>query len=294
MTSKLISRDALGIVYMLISGTGVVFLPTTAKLAYEAGSDVLTVAFSRGIIAVAILFCAAVIVKQSLRLPRGMLAYSIVVGIAGALFVYGIFGAIVSINISLAILILYLYPMALAVYEHFFGTTRLCAAQWLWGTAAFAGLTFIVGVNFGQISFIGVALALLAMLASVVITLVNVKVVEQTGSLVSNLYMSLWGTVIFGVALLLFGQFNQPQTSMGWIALSGNGVAYCVTWVAFFSGARILGATRAAMISLIEPPMAALFAWLIFGETFTLLQWVGFAVVLASLVMFEKMAGSNQ
>ena len=292
--AKLISRDALGIVYMLLSGTGVVFLPTTAKLAYESGSDVLTVAFSRGIIAVVILFSAAIIIKQSLRLPRDLLVHSIVVGIAGALFVYGIFGAIVSINISLAILILYLYPMALAVYEHLAGSTRLRAGQWFWGSIAFAGLALILGVNLEQVSFVGVALAILAMLASVVITVVNVKVSEQTGSLVSNLYMSLWGVAIFGLALLLFGQFNQPQTTIGWIALSGNGVAYCVSWVAFFSGARILGATRAAMITLIEPPMAAMFAWFIFGETFTPLQWVGFAVVLAALVMFEKLARNNR
>lgn len=288
--AKLISRDALGIVYMLLSGTGVVFLPTTAKLAYESGSDVLTVAFSRGIIAVLILSSAAIIVRQSLRLPRDLLLHSVIVGIAGALFVYGIFGAIVSINISLAILILYLYPMVLAIYEHLAGPTRLRTAQWVWGSIAFAGLALILGVNLEQINFGGVALAILAMLASVVITLVNVKVSQQTGSLVSNLYMSLWGVAIFGLALALFGQFNQPQTSLGWFALSANGVAYCVSWVAFFAGARILGATRAAMITLIEPPMAAMFAWLIFGETFTPLQWVGFGVVLAALGMFEKLA----
>ena len=183
---------------------------------------------------------------------------------------------------------------ALAVYEHFAGSIQMRAVQWLWGTIAFAGLMLIMGVNIAQISFIGVALAVLAMLSSVVITLVNGKVVEQVGSLVSNLYMSLWGVAIFGLALLLFGQFNQPQTTIGWIALSGNGVAYCISWVAFFSGARILGATRAAMITLIEPPMAAVFAWFIFGETFTLLQWFGFAVVLASLVMFEKLARNHR
>jgi len=40
--------------------------------------------------------------------------------------------------------------------------------------------------------------------------------------------------------------------------------------------------------------MAAVFAWFIFGETFTLLQWFGFAVVLASLVMFEKLARNHR
>ena len=40
--------------------------------------------------------------------------------------------------------------------------------------------------------------------------------------------------------------------------------------------------------------MAALFAWMIFGETFTPPQWFGFAIVLAALVMFEKEARSSQ
>ena len=80
--ARLISRDAVGISYMLLSATGVVFLPTTAKLAYESGSDVLTVAFSRGIIAVLILASVAIIVKQSLRLPRDMPVYSAIVVLA--------------------------------------------------------------------------------------------------------------------------------------------------------------------------------------------------------------------
>jgi len=288
--SKLLSRDTIGIVYLLLSGTGVVFLPTTAKLAYESGSDVLTVAFTRGVFASLLLTIAALLVGQNLRLPRDLYRHSLVVGIAGALFVYNIFGAIVTINISLAILILYLYPMVIAIYEHFLGATRLTPAQWLWGLVACLGLGFILGVNFGQISLVGIGLAMLAMFASVVITLVNVRVADVTGSLVSNIYMSLWGALLFGVALLAFGEFLQPQTTVGWISLTGNGIAYCVSWVAFFAGARILGATRAAMITLIEPPLAALFAWLIFGETFTPLQWFGFAVVLASLFMFEKLA----
>ena len=99
--------------------------------------------------------------------------------------------------------------------------------------------------------------------------------------------MSIWGALIFGLALPFAGSFLAPQTLLGWTGLFGNGVAYCVAWVAFFAGARIIGATRASMITLIEPPLAALFAWLIFAETFTLPQWIGFAIVLGALALFE-------
>ena len=102
--------------------------------------------------------------------------------------------------------------------------------------------------------------------------------------------MGLWSLLIFALMLLLVGEFAQPRSSAGWIALFGNGLAYCVAWVSFFAGARILGATRASMLTLLEPAAAALGAWLLFGETYTPLQWCGFFIVLAALFGFEKLA----
>ncbi len=279
-----------GIGYLLLSGLGVVFLPTTAKLAYEADSNVMTVAFARGIVSTLLLLLVVLLLRQSLRLRRDLLLPSLVAGIAGAVFVYGVYGAILTINISLALLILYLYPMVLATWSHLAGSIRLAPAQWLWGLVAILGLALILGVRVDQISPVGVALALMAMLATVVITLTNVRVTEVSGSLVANFYMSLWSFLVFAAGLALFGDFRLPQTTLGWTGLIGNGVAYCVSWVAFFAGARILGAARASMITLVEPPLAALFAWFIFGETFTPLQWAGFALVLLALLLFEKSA----
>lgn len=280
----------MGYVYMALSATGVIFLPTTAKFALQGGSDVLSVAFARGIVATLILLLVTLMLGLNLRLPRRQLLPSIVVGIAAALFVYGIYRAILTINISLALLILFLYPLVIATWEHVSGAARIRSAQWIWGFSALAGLVMILGVRFDQISFVGVTMAGLAMFASVVITLVNVRIVNTTGSLIANLYMSLWTLLLFGAAILVFGQFSPPKTTLGWSGMLGNGVAYCVSWVAFFAGASILGATRASMITLFEPVLAALVAWLIFGETFSPLQWAGFALVLASLFMFEKLA----
>ncbi len=280
----------MGYVYMAFSATGVIFLPTTARFALQSGSDVLSVAFARGIVATLILFVVVLGLKLSLRLPRRLLLPSLVVGIAAALFVYGMYRAILTINISLALLILFLYPLVIATWEHVSGSTRIQPLQWIWGLVACSGLLLILGVKLDQVSLIGVAMALMAMFATVVITLVNTRITAATGSLLANLYMSLWTLLLFGAAILAFGEFKPPQTTLGWSGMLGNGVAYCVSWVAFFAGAGILGATRASMITLFEPVLAALFAWIIFNENFTPLQWAGFAVVLAALYRFEKMA----
>ncbi len=47
-TSALMSRTSTGVAITLLSGVGVIFLPTTAKPAYESGSNLITVAFARG------------------------------------------------------------------------------------------------------------------------------------------------------------------------------------------------------------------------------------------------------
>ncbi len=281
-------RDAVGYLYMLASAFGVIFLPTTAKLALESGSNLFTVAFMRAIIAIVILALAVLIMRQNFRLPRKLVASSLAVGLAGATFVYGMYGAILSINISLALLILFLFPMVVASWGHFTGGSKLKSMQWIWGSAAVAGLILIVGVKFGETSWLGIGFALLAMVSTVVITLVNVKIVDHTGSLVANLHMSLWGLLFFGAGLLVTRDFVLPQTTVGELGLLANGFFYCLSWVAFFAGARILGATRASMFTLIEPPMAAFIAWLIFAEVFTLWQWVGFCIVMFSIFMFER------
>ena len=288
-----LQRDSIGIAFVLLSGLGVVFLPTTAKLAYLDGSNVLTVAVARGFIAVVLLALIASILRLGLRMPRELIRTSLIAGVGQAIFVYGIYAAIETINISLALLILYLYPTILALHQHRLGIIRVRPVQWAFALCACGGLALILGVGFEQISLAGISLAVMAMLATVVITVTNVRVTASLGSLVSNLYMSLWSLLIFCVMLLFVGEIAQPQTSLGWSALAGNGVAYCVAWVAFFAGARILGATRASMLTLVEPPAAALGAWWLFGETYSPLQWVGFFVVLAALFGFEKLTQAN-
>jgi drug/metabolite transporter (DMT)-like permease len=285
-----LQRDAIGVGFVLLSGLGVVFLPTTAKFAYLDGSNVLTVAFVRGVIAVVLLMLVSLTIRQSLKMPAALLRPSLIAGIGQVLFVYGVYAAITTINISLALLILYLYPIVLAVYQHRQGTIHLKPAQWLCALVTCCGLAMIVGLRIEQISFLGVALALMAMLATVVITVTNVRVTATMGSLASNFYMSLWSLVVFSLALVLLGEFAAPQSSLGQVALLGNGVAYCVAWVSFFAGARILGAVRASMLTLVEPPVAAFGAWLIFGETYTQLQWFAFFIVLLALFLFEKMS----
>jgi drug/metabolite transporter (DMT)-like permease len=279
-----------GVGFALLSGIGVVIMPTTARLAYDSGSDTMTVAFSRGVVATIILLLILLALRQKISLPREYWMSSLLAGIGGILFVYGFYGALLSVNISLAVLIIYLYPITVAVYEHMTGVIKLSLRQWLLTASTFGGLVLVIGTRLEQMDFVGITLAFVAMFASVLITIANHRVTEAIGSLRSNLYLSLWSAIAFSIVLFLFGEFKEPQSTLGWGSLFVNGGGYCIAWVAFFAAARILGATRASMITLVDPPMAVLVAWLVFGEILTAFQWGGFVIVLMALILFEREA----
>ena len=100
---------------------------------------------------------------------------------------------------------------------------------------------------------------------------------------------------MFNSGYLTVGEVRGIRLRLHWTLPLGAlllGGLSPVAWVAFFAGARILGATRASMLTLVEPPAAALGAWLIFGETYTALQWLGFFIVLGALFLFEKLSHS--
>ncbi len=59
-------------------------------------------------------------------------------------------------------------------------------------------------------------------------------------------------------------------------------------YVLFFTGARIIGTTRAVILTVTEPIFANFLAILLVHEWLTPLQWLGVAVVIGSLLKLDS------
>ena len=66
-----------------------------------------------------------------------------------------------------------------------------------------------------------------------------------------------------------------------------NGVFNIGAWVFFFAGMQRIGATRASMLTSVDPIFSAILAYLLFNQFFSASQWVGFFLVIISLFCFE-------
>ena len=81
---------------------------------------------------------------------------------------------------------------------------------------------------------------------------------------------------------------DLPLTKTGIIAIFANGIFYISSWVLFFKGASIIGATRSSMLACIEPLFAALLAIILLKQILSVAEWIGFFVVLTAIYTFEK------
>jgi drug/metabolite transporter (DMT)-like permease len=77
---------------------------------------------------------------------------------------------------------------------------------------------------------------------------------------------------------------DAPAAAWGAMAYSGIG-ALVIAYLFWYRGVRIIGPTRTAMYSNLQPVFAVLTAWMVLGEVPTLWQGVGAASIMSGLLL---------
>ncbi|EPR39360.1 protein of unknown function DUF6 transmembrane [Desulfovibrio sp. X2] len=100
----------------------------------------------------------------------------------------------------------------------------------------------------------------------------------------------LWAMPVGALALLPSVTFHAWPFTV-WLAVVTLG--FCSTWLAYsiyYSGLRHLEATRAAVVATMEPVVAAVLAWIMWDERFSLLGYVGSGLILAAVLVTMRPA----
>jgi len=292
-------QNSIGIGVVLLSALLIGMAPNAAKIAYQEGANPLAVITFRSVIgAVGI---AAYLSARHQWPENGLHAFrrSAISGLAQVLTALGFLGAVAFIDVSLAALIFYFHPFLVAAVGHFRGDMAMSPIRIACIAAAIAGLALVFGVTFTTLNTVGIGLSLIGMIAITVLIFVVGDVAKAVGPISANFYMMLWSSfylllvVIVGPAAGWVDEMSLPTSSSGWIAVVGAGVTSTMGYVLFFMGARIIGTTRAVILTVTEPIFAILLAILLVHEWLTPLQWLGVAVVIGSLLKFESSGRSS-
>ena len=283
------ARDAVGVATVVLSSLCIAFVPSSAKISMDEGASLMALLVSRCLIGALLLLPIVVMQSPTLLIPRALLSRTIIATFFSVGMIGFLYSAIQFVDVGLAVLILYMFPLGIAIWSHVSGRQKVNAVQWAAIAGLLAGLVLLMldTVRVGSLN--GLLLCFGSMICAMIYTTMSSDLADSLGSALVNLQTNIWSVAILSIAVLLpLGQnIVLPQTTTGWIAILSNGTFYMLGYWLFFEGCRMIGVTRASILTLVDPLFAAIIAILFLGQFLTVFEWTGFAIILGGLLVFE-------
>jgi len=239
------SRAWLGVVVALAAAAGYALANTSASVAYQGGSNPLTVAATRFLVPTFALVIWLRLSGVSLLLARRDALLAIVLGFITALYTWALLRSFSALPFALAVLIFYLFPLIAAVIVAAFGWEKFA-----WRTAAaivlaLAGLALALDVRGGNLNAFGITLAFLAAVGLAVVIAVSSRVIGTGDARPPTLHMAAAASVLLVIICTASGDFALPQTSSAWIGFIASTALYGFAMIAFFIAVSMIGPVRA-------------------------------------------------
>ena len=207
------------------------------------------------------------------------------------------------ITIALTLLVFYLYPAGVAVVSTLWFGERLDRVRWTALAVSLGGMALVVAgaESLGTVDALGIGLAFIAAMAQVFYVLAARHGFAhvpgpQAAALTMGGAASLYLLILAGMAFAGAGSLDalaQPVASSEAIApvvLAGV-IGAGIPTLAFITGIRRLGPSRAAILATLEPVVGvALAAWLL-AEQPAAVQVIGGALILGAAVLLQLRPG---
>ena len=278
---------ALGVAAALLISLTNVF----SRLHFEAGSNPVTFLLARYAIVVVAL---ALLLAALGRLPRPDRRQRRDFVVAGLLNVAGASAlafAIERIEVSLAVVVLYLFPFFTLLFSCIARRARPSAVTLLALGVAFAGLVLALGVGTSSPDPLGIGFALGAALAIAASFTWIERTLGEVGDAARLFGLTLVG-LLFAIALAATrGGLVWPLPAPnGWSTLLIATASFGAASGAMFMAIARIGATPTAMLMNLEPPATALLAVALVGDSLAPSRLAGIALVVAAVVAAQAHA----
>ena len=305
-------RTATGIGLVVVSAAGYGSGSVLAAPIYATGIDWLTLVGWRFLIGATLGWLWVLLSAERraavARMSRRQLGVSLALG---ALFTGNAgtyYASLESVPAALAGVLVYTYPVIVAVLSLWFATRLPGRRPWVALALAVAGSVLALGGI--DVRSAPPVSGLLLVWASAVIYSVWIilsarlsgerrdrlatdapEAVEPTGNaaVTTAVMMSATAAVYF-VAGLAVGRPLDPGRVPGdaWPLLAAVGfVASFLAIQTFYAGARRIGAAKGALISTVEPLIIVVLAWLFLGQTLAPIQLAGTALILIAVIVAQ-------
>ena len=285
--TKLLNKRWNGIAIVLLSSFFFAFVPTSAKLALDSGVSLMVLLMSRCLIGLIILAPLTKSLGHPILVDRGKVLPLVFVSIISVCLIASTYHAIEYISIALVLMIIYLFPIGVALITTIRGEEKLGRTQWLCIMGVLLGLGILILDEPSATSLYGIFISVIGLLLFITFIYFTGKLVDEIGSATINLHLSFFSIIalIMYIALVPV-ELSLPDDSIGWFGIIGNGVFYVLSYVLFFIGSKAIGITTASVLALTEPLFATIVALFILNQYLSLQEFSGFFVTICFLFLF--------
>jgi len=278
----------IGIAFSILSSLSYGSAPVFVRWAYDAGAVPLTLLASRYVIASLVILAYMALGRRSLGMPAGNPFGGVIAGVFFSIMAYTYLLAIQRIPVSLAALLVFTYPLPVALLGRLRGEP-LRPARIVAIAAAFVGLAVALGVEIGELDLLGIASATVCSLTYAFGVFYFGDTTRGADPMVVTLHATATAAAIFVPLAMLDGSLTLvPGTALGLVGVAGVSLTYLVGVLTFFAALVRIGPMKAALLAQLEPVVSILSAVLILAEQLTLVQGLGIAVVLSALASLAR------
>ena len=268
---------SLGVGLAAFSAATFGFGTTFALLAYQGGSNPITVVLLRTAAFVVVVGLVLMSLGRLGRLSRRAVIGTLWMAATLAMVSLGYQGSVAFIPVSLAALIFYSFPLLVGLFAVIAGRDRMTAGKAAALLAAFLGLALALGPEFGALDWRGIALALLAAIGMSLTMTFGGEATRNEDALLMSVYTNVWMLIALAVFAMAAGSFALPITRLGVIGAVGLCTTYVVAYVCWYLALSLVRPVRLAALFNIEPLVTLFVAWLVLGEQLSAGQLTGAA-----------------
>ncbi|WP_297991418.1 DMT family transporter [Anoxybacillus sp.] len=272
---------------VLLSATGFAFIPIFALYAYDSGVTVTTLLFLRFALAALFFFLYLWLKEKNWKVSRSHLLYLFLLG--GIFYMMQssfYFQAVKYIPSSLAALLLYLNPIFVAIFSFFINKEKLTKHIIIAILISFLGMLLVLGAPEGKIQPLGIALAIGAAIVYSMYIIVGNKVTALVPPITASAYIALFAALSFFIFGIGSGTLHFQFGTKGWLPIIGTSfVSSVLAMLTFFAGMNIIGPTKAAILSMIEPIVTFLLSMVFLHESISSIQMIGGLIVLSGAML---------
>ena len=298
-----------------LAGAGLVVLAAAcfgtlgplSRFAGDAGVDSLAIVTWRAALGAAVMggFIAARLLLLRVRpvplrsLPVRERWFMLAAAAANTVLNLAAFIAFERITIALTLLVFYLYPAGVAIVSTAWFGERLDRLRWAALGVSLAGLVLVVAgdpAGVGSLDALGIGLAFVGALAQLFYVLAaRHGFAHVPGPQAAALTMAGALTLYLLISLLTdsLATLARPLASVEalWPVVVAGVVGAGVPTVAYITGIRMLGPSRAAILATLEPVIGVVLAAWLLAEQPTPVQVIGGVLILAAAVLLQLRGG---